>query len=200
MRENNKCLVCTTPHREWIEQQSEEGRSARDLSKALKDGYDVDISHSSISNHLSKHMDGDSEMAELEARIRNLEIWMGSALPPETFVTWFSKLGKSRDERPHRVSYRNSYMQTVPNPETIHTASLAILRDISARMDETEAEQDRQQKEAWAREKAERDRLAKLARDEQEEAQKKARAEAKRVEIETMREQVNAYDNEGVIK
>ena len=195
MTENNKCLVCTSPHREWIEQQSEEGRSARDLSKALKDKYNVDISHSSISNHLSKHMDGDSEMQRLEQRIRNLEIFMSLTLPPETFLTWIPKIPRSGDAPSQSVSYRNSYMQTIPNPETIESESISILSTISARMDNDEAERDRKQKEQWAREKAERDRLAKIARDEREEGERKAREAAELIEIEKMRKSVKEFDS-----
>ena len=45
------------------------------------------------------------------------------------------------------VSYRNSFMQTIPNPETIEAESIAILTGISARMDVEESERDQQQKE-----------------------------------------------------
>lgn len=197
MTENNKCLVCTTPHREWIEEQSEEGRSARDLSKALKDKYNVDISHSSISNHLNKHMGGDKAdiMAELEPRIRNLERWMSQALPGSSFVTWIPKFPGPGEAHHYDIRDRAAYLTTIPNPESLNAEVIAIRTSISTEMDRDEAERDRQQKEVWAQEKAARDRLAKLARDEEEAAQKKASEESKRIEIETMRKTVKEYDS-----
>jgi hypothetical protein len=131
-------------------------------------------------------------MAVLEQRLRNLEVWMDSALGLETFLTWIPKLPGTSGQQ--TVSYRNTYMQTIPDPEKIEAESIAILSTISARMDEEEAERDRQQKEVWAREKKERDRLTKIAYDEQEAAQKKIAEEAKRVEIEKMRKSVEEYD------
>lgn len=191
----NKCLVCNSAQRKWIEEQHGNGKPLRDISKELEEQFSESISHVAIGNHMNKHMNSEADiMAELMQRVRNLEIWMGSALPAETFLTWFSKLARSRDPTPHTVSYRNSYMQTIPNPEAIHSESIAIISAISARMDEDEAGRDRAQKDVWAREKAERDRVAKIARDEQEAAQKKASDEAKRIEIEKMREEVVEFD------
>jgi hypothetical protein len=137
-------------------------------------------------------------VAELEQRLRNLEVWMSSALGPETFLTWIPKLPGTSGQQ--TVSYRKTYIQTIPNPETIEAESIAILSTISGRMDKEELERDTRQKEVWSRAKSERDRLAKIVHDEEEAARKKAMDEAKRIEIEEMRKSVEAYDNkEGTI-
>lgn len=191
---NRKCVICDGGHSEWVDEQHKAGVSTREIAKALEAEFGLSVSHVTVSSHLN-HGDKSDRTAVLERRIRNLEVWMGSALPPETFLTWSPKIPRSGDASPHTISYRNSYIQTIPNPETIKEESLAILSTISAEMDRDEAERDRQQKEVWAQEKAERDRLAKIAHDEQEVAREKAREKAERIKIESMREQVNAYDN-----
>ncbi len=192
---SGKCSICVSKYREWIEEQHENGKPLREISKELEEQFSEVISHVAIGNHINKHMGGESEMTVLEQRVRNLEIFMSLTLPPETFLTWIPKIPRSGDAPPQSVSYRNSYMQTIPNPETIESESIAILSTISGRMDKEESERDRQQKEQWAREKAERDRLAKIERDEQEAAQKKAREEAELIEIEKMRKSVKEYDS-----
>jgi hypothetical protein len=193
---SGKCSVCTSEHKGWIEEQHENGKPLRDISKGLEEQFSESISYVAIGNHVNKHMGGESDRtAELEQRIRNLEVWMSSALGPETFLTWIAKIPKPGEVHPQTLSYRNSYMQTIPNPETIEAESIAILSTISGRMDKEEFERDTRQKETWAQEKAERDRLAKKVSDEQEAARKKASEEAKHAEIEEMRKSVKEYDS-----
>jgi hypothetical protein len=191
---NEKCVICESGHSTWVNEQHDAGLSTRQIAAELKEKFGLSVSHVSIATHLN-HGDKSDRTEQLEARIRNLEIWMSSALGPETFLTWIPKIPRGGMPSQQTLSYRNTYMQTIPNPETIQAESIAILSTISAGMDEEEVERDRQQKEVWAQEKKERDRRAKILSDEQEAARKKASEEAKRVEIEEMRKSVKEYDS-----
>ena len=188
-----KCIICDGGHSTWVNEQHDAGLSTRQIAAELKEKFGLSVSHVSVAAHLN-HGDSD-RMAVIEARVRNLEVWMRSALGPETFLTWIAKIPKPGDVHPQTLSYRNSYMQTIPNPETIEAEGLAILSTISGRMDKEEFERDTRQKETWAREKAERDRLAKKSRDEQEAAKRKIAEEEKHAEIEEMRKTVKEYDS-----
>jgi hypothetical protein len=189
-----KCSICESGHGEWVDSQHKAGSSTREIAAELKEKLGLSVSHVTIASHLN-HDDKSDRTAVLEARVRNLEVWMSSALGPETFLTWLPKLAKPGEVHPHTLSYHHSYMQTIQNPEKIEAESIAILSTISGRMDKEECERDRQQTEVWAREKAERDRLAKIAHDEQESAGRKIAEEAKRIEIEKMRKSVKEYDS-----
>jgi hypothetical protein len=191
---NEKCIICESGHGEWVDSQHKAGLSTRQIAAELKEKFGLSVSHVTVASHLN-HGDKSDRMAVLEARIRNLEVWMSSALGPETFLTWLPKLAKPGEVHHHTLSHHHSYMQTIPNPETIQAESIAILRTISEGMDEEEAERDARQKEIWMKEKAERDIRAKVLSDEQEAARKKASEEAKRVEIEEMRKSVKEYDS-----
>ena len=190
---NGKCVICESGHGEWVDSQHKAGLSTREIAKALEAEFGLSVSHVTVASHLN-HGDKSDRIEQLEARIRNLEVWMGSALGPETFLTWIPKIPKPGEVHPQTLSYRNTYMQTIPNPETIEAESIAILSTISGRMDKEEFERDRQQKEAWAEEKETRDRLAKKSRDEQEAAKRKIAEEEKHAEIEEMRKTVKEYD------
>ena len=190
---NGKCSICESEHGEWVDTQHKAGLSTREIAKALEAEFGLSVSHVTVASHLN-HGDKSDSIEQLKVRVRNLERWMSQALPGSPFVTWVPKFPGPGEVHHYDIRDRAAYLMTIENAESLEAEVTAIRTSISAGMDRDEAGRGRQQKEAWAREKAERDRVAQQEREEREEAQKKARDEAKRIEIEKMREEVNAFD------
>lgn len=187
---SGKCSICVSKYREWIEEQHGNGKPLRDISKELEEQFGESISHVAISNHINKHMGGDSDRTEqLEARVRNLEMWMAKAIPATTALTWFEH-GPRGDEK-FSISDYTLYKSSIPDFDALAAEEAALKSEIVSKHKAARAKREEQQR----REAVKRNESIAAEKREREEQAKKARAKIEKQRIDKLREEVHRYDN-----
>lgn len=187
-----RCKVCNSKHRGWIEAAFEEGTSLRVISAELEQQHGESISYVALGEHFKRHMNQDETteiVTALEARIRNLEIWMAKAIPAETALTWFEQ--DARGEQKFSITNYTLYKSTIPNFDALGGEEAAI----KSRIVEKHKADAAKRKEQQRREAVRQNEAIAAEKREREEAAEKARAELEKVRIEKLRQEVNTYDN-----
>jgi hypothetical protein len=187
---SGKCSICESEHRGWIEEQHEAGKSTREISKELEEGFGISISHVAIANHLKYHIGKEDRIiAELEKRIRNLEMWLAGDVSGGTFIGWQEDTPHSSET--HSISRHSAYMTTIPHPETLQEEENAIKRAMMEKQNKEKEERLKRQREESARVN---DIKAKEKR-ELEEMKRKGKEREEEARVQKMREEVEKYDS-----
>ena len=185
---SGKCSICVSKHKGWIEEQHENGKPLRDISKELEEQFGEVISHVAIGNHINKHMGGDSEMQRLKARLENLELWVSKSIPAETAVTWFEH--GTQGEQEFSISNHTLYKSTIPDFDGLSAKEEALKAEIvSKHKEESAARKEQQRREAVKRNEA----IAAEKREREEQA-KRAKELEEKERIDRLREQVAEFD------
>ena len=184
-----KCIICESGHSGWVNEQHKAGLSTREIAKSLETEFGLSVSHVTVASHLNHGDKSDSEMTGLEARIRNLEVWMLNAIPDTNLGAWHEHNAGS--DTTYTLSSGTVYRSTIPNPEGLESEKAALTAAlVNEHKANAEAQREAQRKEAIKRnetiaaEKREREEMAKRAK----ELEEKER-------IDKLREQVDAYDS-----
>ena len=184
-----KCSICVSKHREWIEEQHEAGKPLRDISKEMEEQFGESISYVAIGNHVNKHMGGESDRtAVLEQRIRNLELWMATAIPDITSVTWHEH--NAGGDETYSLSSGALYRSSIPNPKGLESEMAAI----SAALVSKHKAETAQRKEEQRLEAVKRNEAIAAEKQEREEQAKRAKDKEEKERIHKMREEVAEFD------
>jgi hypothetical protein len=185
---NGKCVICESEHGEWVDSQHKAGLSTREIAKALEAEFGLSVSHVTVASHLN-HGDKSDRTAELEQRIRNLELWMATAIPDITSVTWHEH--NAGGDETYSLSSGALYRSSIPNPKGLESEMAAI----SAALMSKHKEESAARKEQQRREAVKRNESIAAEKREREEMAERARAKIEKERIELLRKEVSAYDN-----
>lgn len=182
-----KCIICESGHSTWVNEQHDAGLSTRQIAAELKEKFGLSVSHVSIATHLN-HGDKSDIMAELEARIRNLELWVLKSIPAETAVTWFEH--GITGEQKFSISNHTLYQSTIPNFDGLAAEEAALKAEIVSKHKEESAALKEQQR----REAVKRNESIAAEKREREEQAKRAKEMEEKERIDALREQVAEFD------
>ena len=183
-----KCIICESGHSTWVDEQHDAGLSTRQIAAELKEKFGLSVSHVSVASHLN-HGDKSDRMGVLEARIRNLEMWVLKCIPATTALNWFEN--DAGGFREYSIGIDELYLSSIPQPDGLTAVENALKTNLKTKIETESAAQ----KEAQRLDIEKRNEILAKEQHEREEMQRQAKELEEKESVEKMRKSVNEYDS-----